>query len=132
MGRLKKQNNSNLSECETLIMKAIWDAKEDICVGDLTEVLRVRFGKDYAAQTVRTFLIDLSEKGYIETYRKGKLSYAHVLKSEEKYRQKLLREEMEFWDQGRPAKLVAALSNASKFSKEDLEEIRRIIDALDD
>ena len=71
----------DLSDCETLIMKIIWDAKEDVAVQELIVRLRERFGKDYARTTVVTFLKKLSDKGY------GRASYAHAEKDEEHYKQ---------------------------------------------
>ena len=128
---LKKREEWKLSECETLIMKVIWDAVEDICIHDFWETMRVRYDKEYVIQTIRTFLFELSKKGFVTTHRKGRISYAHALKSEKEYREMLLKEEVQFWHKGRPGLMVAALSDVVQFSKEDAEEIRRIIDARD-
>lgn len=129
---LKKREEWKLSECETLIMKVIWDAEEDICIHDIWETMRVRYDKEYVIQTIRTFLFELSKKGFVTTHRKGRISYAHALKSEKEYREMLLKEEVKFWHKGRPGLMVTALSDVVQFSKEDAEEIRRIIDAMDD
>ena len=83
------EEEKNVSASETNIMKAIWDAKEDISVPDLMDQLRVKYGKDYARTTVATFLLKLSGKGFVRTYRKGKLSYARAIRSEEEYKRKL-------------------------------------------
>ncbi|MCI8466317.1 MAG: BlaI/MecI/CopY family transcriptional regulator [Lachnospiraceae bacterium] len=129
---LKKKKRWKLSECETLIMKIIWDAQSDICVHDIWEAVDKRYGKEYAVQTVRTFLVELSQKGFIETYRTGRVCYAHVLKSEKDYKEMLLKDDLEFWHKGKPSMLIAALSEVVDFSKEETAEIRRIIDAMDD
>ena len=121
-----------LSACESLIMKVIWDAEEDISITDLTEQLRVRFDKDYKRTTVVTFLLRLSDKGYVKTYRKGKLSYAHAERTEEEFKQKLAKEETDFWFRGRAAGYLAALATGQKLTKKDAEEIRAILDDLDD
>ena len=89
------------------------------------------YDKEYVIQTIRTFLFELSKKGFVTTHRKGRISYAHALKSEKEYREMLLKEEVQFWHKGRPGLMVAALSDVVQFSKEDAEEIRRIIDARD-
>ena len=98
---IKKQER-NLSAAETVIMKAIWDAKEDIAVPALIELLRTDYGKDYAKTTVVTFLLHLSDKDFITTYRQGRLSYVHAMKSEVAYREKLARESVDFWLKGIP------------------------------
>ena len=132
MERHYEEEDKNLSACETIIMKAIWSVGEDVSIPDLLDILRTRFGKDYKRTTLVTFLYKLSDKGYAKTYRKGRLSYAYAVKTEEEYKAKRLQEETEFWYGGKPADLVAALSSATKLSKNDLDEIRSIIDALDD
>jgi predicted transcriptional regulator len=121
-----------LSACESLIMKVIWDAEEDISIPELTEQLRVRFDKDYKRTTVVTFLLRLSDKGYAKTYRKGKLSYAHAVRTEEEFKQKLATEETDFWFRGRAAGFLSALAANHKLTKKDAEEIRAILDDLDD
>lgn len=130
----KKEFNDckNLSECESMIMKTIWDHGEDMSLSDLMEALRTRYEKDYARTTVSTFLLKLYDKGFARTYRKGRNTYICPIKTEEEYRQKLLQEEMDFWYQGRASNLVAALGNGNKISREDIKEIRRILDELDD
>lgn len=126
------EEERNLSVSETVIMKAIWDAKEDISIPDLIDKLREEYGKDYARTTVVTFLLKLSDKGFVRTYRKGKLSYAHIMKSEDDYKAKLLSEEADFWFGGQVPKMVSALVSKRTLSKEDVEEIKGILDGLDD
>lgn len=86
---------------EACIMKVIWNETEDISVPSLIEKLRMKFlEKNYARTTVVTFLLKLDAKGFVKTYRKGKLSYIHVIRSEEEYRCKLLKDMIEFWYDG--------------------------------
>lgn len=122
----------NLSNVETLVMKAIWDAGEDIAVPDLMTVLKEKYGKDYARTTVGTFLLKLSEKGFIQSYRKGKLSYIRAVKTEADYRAKALREEVEFWHHGSMTEMVSCLIRTKEMTEEDKERIRRALDGLDD
>ena len=126
------EEERNLSASETVIMKAIWDAKEDSSIPDLIDKLREEYGKDYARTTVVTFLLKLSDKGFVRTYRKGKLSYAHIMKSEEDYKAKLLSEEADFWFEGQVPKMVSALVSKRELSKQDVAEIRSLLDGLDD
>lgn len=121
-----------LSDCESLIMKVIWDAEEDISIPELTERLRVQFDKDYKRPTVVTFLLRLSDKGYVKTYRKGKLSYAHAERTEEEFKQKLAKKEIDFWFEGRAAGFLEVLTTVQKLTKKDMEEIRAILDDLVD
>lgn len=124
------EEEKNLTISETIIMKAIWDEETDISIPDLIEKLRTQYGKDYARTTVVTFLLKLSAKGFVKTYRQGKLSFAHATKKEEEYKKKLLSDETDFWFQGSVPSLMSALCNERKLTKEDISEIRSILDDI--
>jgi predicted transcriptional regulator len=89
-----------LTVCEEVIMKAIWNADGDIATQDLIEVLRTQHGKDYARTTVTTFLIKLTAKRFVHTYRKGKNSYVHATINEEEYKDMILKHMIDFWYAG--------------------------------
>jgi len=125
------EEERNLSASETTIMKAIWDAGQDISIPDLIELLRTDYGKDYARTTVVTFLLKLSDKGFVRTYRKGKLSYAHAMKSEADYRTKLLNEETDYWFDGNVSSLFSALCSSRRLTKDEIGEIRSLLDDMD-
>jgi len=122
----------NLSACEAVIMKAIWNAGEDIAFLDLMSVLKNQFGKDYSRTTVSTFLARLAGKNYVVNYRKGRTAYIHALKSEDEYKRKLIAEEAAFWYDGRLADFVCALCSTQKLSREDVDLIREMLDGMDD
>lgn len=122
------EDDKGLSACETVIMKAIWDAEGDISIPDLIEVLRTKWGKDYARTTVTTFITKLMAKGYVDTYRKGKLSYACAVKSEEEYKRKLAANDRDFWFGGKITNLISALCCDQKLTQNEAEEIRKILD----
>ncbi len=122
----------DISGCEKMIMKIIWDAKEgDLSTLEIIDALKVRYGKDYARTTVVTFLQRLCEKGFITTYRKGKMAYAHALKDERQYVNNFMRNVEDFWFLGDGAKLLGALYEQRKPSKEEIEKMRNILDELD-
>ena len=124
------EEEQNLTISETIIMKAIWDEENDISIPDLIEKLRVKYGKDYARTTVMTFLLKLSSKGFVKTYRQGKRSYAHATKKEDEYKKKLLADETDFWFQGSVPSLMSALCKERKLTQEDIGEIRSILDDI--
>ena len=63
MKDIELEEGRDLTSCETLIMKTIWDEKEDISAIDLRRKLKERYGKDYSRTTLATFLIKMSDKG---------------------------------------------------------------------
>ena len=121
-----------LSTCESMIMKVIWDAQEDIAVQELIRELGIRFDKHYARTTVVTFLHKMAEKGYVSTYRKGKAAFVHAEKSEKDYKNKLLREQTDFWFGGKPSKLIASLCESRKLSKEEISKIKELLAEVDE
>ena len=46
-----KKNSQELSACEALIMKVVWNAKDDIAVQNLIVQLKQQYNKDYARIT---------------------------------------------------------------------------------
>ena len=120
-----------LTNCEKLIMKVVWEAKEDISTPDTIEQLKVRFGKEYARTTVVTFVQRLVEKGYVTTYRRGRVSYIRPVQSEEEYRSRMLQDTMNFWFDGDCTEMISALCSDSNLNAEEVEKIRQIIDNTD-
>ena len=112
-------------------MKAIWDAGEDISVSDLMATMKDQYGKEYARTTVATFLLRLSGKGYIDTYRNGKLSYAHAVITKEEYRKELAAKDVDFWFKGNTIDLLAALHESGKLSGENLKKARKYLSELE-
>ena len=93
-------------------MKEIWICSGDITIPELIGNLNSKHGKGYARSTVTTFLTKLQAKGYVRTYRKGKLSFAKATVGEAEYRLRLLKALKEFWYNG------------------DVEGIKKDLDAL--
>ncbi len=124
--------SKDLSGCEKLIMKIVWDAGEDISTQEIIDALKVRYDKDYARTTVVTFIQRLSEKGFVEYYRVGRNSYVRALKDEERYKQTFLKGIQDFWFHGDLSNLVAALCKKERITKKEIEKLREVIDSLDD
>lgn len=122
------EDDKGLSACETVIMKAIWDEGGDLSLQDLIEVLKTKWGKEYARTTVVTFLLKLTAKAYVQTYRRGKSSWVRAIKSEEEYKTKLAADERDFWFEGKITRLISALCRDKKLTREEAEEIRQILD----
>ncbi len=122
--------DKNLSEAETFIMKTIWDLggdKGDIALGDLIEAINTDHQKNYARTTIATFLLKLSSKGFVRTYRKGKLSFIRVLKSEAEYRNKLMQGQKKFWFNNSMADMITAMCESENIPTDRIEKIREAL-----
>lgn len=124
-------NEKDISGCEKLIMKIVWDAEEDLSTLEIMDELRNRYGKDYARTTVVTLLQRLTEKGFVTTYRKGKMAYTHALKAENQYVSNMMQGMQDFWFLGDGAKLLSALYDGKTPSHDEIEKIRKFLDELD-
>lgn len=121
-----------MSGCETLIMKIVWSAKEDISTQEIMNQLKIQYKKDYARTTVVTFVQRLVEKGFVSTYRKGRVSYVHALRSESEYQEIFIQEAESFWFNGDAEFLFSTLCKTKKLSKEERKGIQDILDGMDD
>lgn len=86
-----------LTESESIVMRGIWDVEGDISIPDLIELLNERYDRPYARTTVVTFLLKLSDKGFVRTYRKGKFAYIRKMVSREDYRKILTENLLKDW-----------------------------------
>lgn len=98
---------TDLSNCETVIMRAIWECDGDISNAQLMSVLTEQFGKEYARTTLVTFLHRMKEKGFIESYRKGRNSYVHALIAKEDYLSYKAARDCQFWYKGDAAAFIS-------------------------
>ncbi len=124
-------DDKKLSPAETLIMKAIWDAGEDIPMLKLLEVLEYTYKKKYARTTVETFMLRLMAKDFVRTYKIGKNSYVHALKTEDEYKKKLLQDNLNFWYGGKLTDMMTALCEENGVSEAQAQQIKELIDGLD-
>jgi predicted transcriptional regulator len=121
---------SELSECELTTMKCIWDAEGPVPCCVIMDTLREEYGLEYKDTTVYTFLKNLKDKGFVDSYRKG-LTYFYPIRSEEEYRDEQLKKAENFWFKGSSTKLISALFKAKEMSAEEKDELKRMIDELD-
>ena len=128
---MRKAVTRELSACETLIMKVVWDAKEDIAVQELIVQLKEQYGKDYARTTVVTFLGKMADKGFVSTHRRGKNAFVHAEKNEDAYKSTLMNEETDFWFEGQTDQLLSAVCSKRTVSKEEIQRMRDLLDSLD-
>ena len=122
----------NLSASEALIMKVIWEAGGVIPFLELMERLRTEYGKDYSRNSVATFLLRMADKGFVESQRRGKNAYIRALKSRDDYAYQQLKHDKEMWFSGKAANVVSAMVKQKDITREDIAEIRRLLDELDD
>ena len=65
-----------LTNCEELVAIIIWDSYPDqLSLTEIMQKVNSRFNKEWKPQTVSTFLARLVTKGYLSSYRQGRVFY---------------------------------------------------------
>ena len=118
-----------ISEAESIVMQSLWD-KNPMCAEDVIAALIHQ--QDWQEATVKTLLNRLLKKGAIRAVKDGRrFLYSPILKRE----QWVNTESKGFLDRmfdGKIAPLVAHFSQQKKLSKQDIEELKRLVEELSD
>lgn len=122
---------NDISACERMVMRVIWDSEEDLDLRHVMDNVNAKFHKSWKPQTVSTFLARLVRKGFLTSYRKGRYSYYQPAVKETDFKVSTVSENISFFDGGNSAAFVCSLFDHMKFSKEDRERIKNKIDDLD-
>lgn len=113
-----------LSESELDVMLVVWRAQEALDTGEVAR----RLQKGWKIQAVQVVLGRLVKKGYLSCERIGRLNYYTPLVAEADYRAAETETFVEKLYRNSPKSLIAALVQSQPLSKEDLEEIRALLD----
>ena len=118
---------NGLTESEKITMKCVWDLGEGARLAHIMEVANSRYKKNWKPQTVSTFLGKLVRKGFLEQYRDGRYFYYHILVSRHDYRCRMLRDDLDFWDDGDVDEVVSELMDKKTFSIAQRTEILKMV-----
>jgi predicted transcriptional regulator len=116
-----------MTDCEQIVMKSVWDAKKDVSLQEIMKDLESRFNKQWKRQTISTFLLHLIEKGYVKSYRQGRVFYYVPLVKEDDYKREQTTEFLNFWFEGSASGLIASLHDNKELSDEEIAKILSII-----
>jgi len=122
---------NEISVCERMIMKVLWDADEDLDLMTVTARVKEEFGKEWKLQTVATFMTRLQKKKYIDIYRIGRYSHYHPLVEKDEFKMSTVSENINFFDKGSVSAFVCGLFDKVQLTEEDKDKIRKKIDELD-
>lgn len=117
-----------LTYCEQIVMKAIWDAEDELSLMDILERVNNKYHKDWKSQTVSTFLARLVNKGYLKSYRSGRVFFYQILISLEEYKGQLTCEYIDFWNNGNADEFLSALMKERQLRQDEIERIRKFVE----
>lgn len=118
-----------ISEAEAVVMEVLWE-RHPLSADEV--IMRLPGGNDWAEATVKTLLNRLLNKGAIRADKDGR----RYLYSPRVQRDAWLLEEssslIERLFDGRVAPLVAHFSQHQRLSRDDVAELRKLLEELDD
>lgn len=127
----KTEKYQALTASETLVMKCLWDAEEEMSLANILEEVNRIYHKDWKYQTVSTFLAKLVQKGFICPQRDGHRVLYKIIVEQEKYKIQQAQEFVDFWHKGSLSQFVTTLFHGKEVSKEEIIELRKIINEMD-
>ena len=119
-------NFTDISDCELLVMRCLWEAGEPISVHALIEELDKRFGKKYKETTVYTFLANLRKKGYVTSYKKGASYFSPIVRRDD-FIKNYARIQREFWQGETLEDLITAIIFPDGADQEQRSQISELL-----
>jgi len=118
-----------LGETEMEVLHHVWEL-EEATVRQVRE--RILETREVAYTTIMTVMKNLAEKDYLK-YRKEGVTYVYSpARKPDSVRSSLIGDLMKKVFKGSPKELVQALVNSNDLSKNDLDEIKQMIDNMED
>ncbi len=117
-----------LAPSEAIIMKCLWDSKQDLTVVELVEKLREQYGKEYAVNTVSTFMTILMKKGFVTRYKTKHAHQYTPLISKEMYLNSQMNSVKEAWFEGSAYGMMASLVQMSDITSEEVHRLKELLD----
>jgi len=126
---MRKKSLTQLGETEMEVLHHVWDLGE-ATVADVRE--RVLEERDVAYTTIMTVMKKLADKGYLQYHKEGRTYVYAPAQEPDKVQHSLLRRLMESVFEGSPMALVQTLVQHENLSEHERDEIRQMIDAMED
>ena len=118
----------NLTKSEEEIMELLWETDRKMSSKEILDHFNEHCGKDWKKQTLNTFLAKLLQAGFIDRISKDR-KYLYVpLITLMEYKQKGAERFIRDSYSGSFMKFVSALSGGEMISKEEAEEIRKLLE----
>ena len=125
-------DTKQLTAAETIVMKCIWDADHEMALAEILKNANENYGKDWKPQTVSTYLAKLCQKNFIKMKRTGRMITYEVVETEEDYKSEQAREFVSFWNNGSLKQFITAFYKDEQVTKEDIAELKEVIDEMEE
>lgn len=117
-----------LPDSELEIMKIIWDANQPVTSAYISEKLKGK--RDWKITSILTFLARLTNKGFIECRREGKINIYTPSITEQEYLERESKSILEKLYNNSLTSFVTALYESNSVSEEELIALKEYIEEL--
>ena len=107
------------------------DHPHEMALQEIMKLTNETYGKDWRSQTVSTYIAKLVKKGFLKMNQSGRNATYEILIPELAYQQEQSHKFVKFWNRGSVAQFLTAFYKDHKLTKEEIEELRKSIDELD-
>lgn len=119
-----------LGDAELEIMLVLWEAKEPVTSSYILD--QVKETRTWKLPTLMTVLARLADKGFVNCDRTTRTNYYTAIIGEKEYKEQESHSFLEKLYGNSLQNLVATLYNGKVISKDDLNELKKMIEEIDE
>lgn len=119
-----------LGDAELEIMLVLWEVKEPVTSSYILD--RVKETRTWKLPTLMTILARLAEKGFVHCDRSTRTNYYTAIIGEKEYKEQESHSFLEKLYGNSLQNLVATLYNGKVVSKDDLKELKKMIEEIEE
>ena len=124
--------SNRMTERELTVMKAIWDIGDGATTAKIVKKLQEWYGEKLTPQAIGVYIDKLKKKNFIRITKPDNYYKVYEpLVSKEEFMKHQVQSIAKFWDQSTAQYGIMALSGEKKPTKEEADDLRRLLDDLD-
>ncbi|MBR3643313.1 MAG: BlaI/MecI/CopY family transcriptional regulator [Parasporobacterium sp.] len=120
-----------MTDVELQIMDCVWSMDSPISPTGVLGVLNERYDRNWALQTLCTYLFRMAGKGYLKYQRKGRMALYTPIITRQDYFEYLAMDMSHFWGKGVLKGMAAALYKNNALPQEDVDELRAYLNEIE-
>lgn len=125
-----KKIQTNISESELLILEFLWSKETPQSFSDIMFYFSTQGNKTWKKQTVNTFLIRLSQKGYLKADKSSRKTYYIPIFSKEEYYCQYAHKILDTFFHGSLIDFMSVFAGSQKLSASEKKELIDFIETL--
>lgn len=106
---------ANITDSELLVLKVIMDCKEPSSLVQIQAILEEKYKKAWKRSTICTFILHLTEKGYVESHRQGRTFYYRSKLDKNAFARQRTEALIDFYFDGDKQKMLDCLEGRNVF-----------------